>query len=90
MNELISDNDVSSFDITRSLPKQLLEDSKWQYLGQRYAMTARETQVARLICCGLGNDLIAAPRAPCVGSRADIGDPHSERNTYRLSGFVSL
>lgn len=60
MNELIADKDVSSVDITRSLPKQLLDDSKWEYLRKRYGMTAREMQVARLVCCGLGNDHIAA------------------------------
>jgi len=60
MNELIADNDVSSAKITQSLPKQLLDDRKWVYLRKRYGMTAREMQVARLVCCGLGNDYIAA------------------------------
>lgn len=60
MNELIADNNVSSAHITKSLPKQLLDEQRWAYLRKRYGMTAREIQVARLVCCGLGNDYIAA------------------------------
>jgi len=60
MNELIADNHVSSADITQSLPKQLIDEQRWIYLRKRYGMTAREIQVARLVCCGLGNDHIAA------------------------------
>ena len=60
MNELIADNDVSSADIMQSLPKQLIDEQRWIYLRKRYGMTAREIQVARLVCCGFGNDHIAA------------------------------
>ncbi|MBW8035467.1 MAG: helix-turn-helix transcriptional regulator [Planctomycetes bacterium] len=60
MNELIADNDVSSTNVMQSLPKQLLDDQRWAYLRKRYGMTAREIQVARLVCCGFGNDHIAA------------------------------
>lgn len=59
MNELIADNDVSSTRITQSLPKQLLDDQRWAYLGKKYGMTARELEVARLVCCGFRNDHIA-------------------------------
>ena len=59
MNELIADKNVSSGDITQSLPEQLLDEQRWVYLRKRYGMTVREMQVARLVCCGMGNNHIA-------------------------------
>ncbi len=37
----------------------LLTDRQWQYLQRRYKITPRELQIAKLICCGLGNEEIA-------------------------------
>ena len=60
MNELIAGNDVTNSHTTQSMPKQLLDNQRWAYLRKKYGMTARELEVARLVCCGLGNDDIAA------------------------------
>jgi len=37
----------------------LLNKCQWSYLKRRYKMTPRETQIAQLICQGLGNEEIA-------------------------------
>jgi DNA-binding CsgD family transcriptional regulator len=37
----------------------LLDDKQWSYIRKRYRMTARELQIAKLICKGLNNAEIA-------------------------------
>ncbi|MHC4149887.1 MAG: helix-turn-helix domain-containing protein [Planctomycetota bacterium] len=37
----------------------LLDQEHWLYLKKRYHLTARELQIARLVCRGLNNDQLA-------------------------------
>jgi len=37
----------------------LISERQWSYLKKRYLMTARELQIAQLVCQGLGNEKIA-------------------------------
>jgi len=43
-----------------SKPKvNLLSGRQWQYVQRSYRLSSREMEVAKLICCGLGNDEVA-------------------------------
>ena len=59
MNELITDNMLQTDDIAMTSPWSLINDRRWAYLKKRYGMTPRELQVAKLICSGFSNEVIA-------------------------------
>ncbi len=37
----------------------LLSGKQWQYVRRCYRLSSREVEVAKLICCGFGNDEVA-------------------------------
>ncbi|HPC94144.1 MAG TPA: LuxR C-terminal-related transcriptional regulator [Sedimentisphaerales bacterium] len=41
------------------VPPILLDSRQWSYVRRRYELTAREVQIAELVCRGLRNDRIA-------------------------------
>lgn len=59
MNESITDNLLQTDDIAKTSPGPLINDRRWAYLKKRHGMTPRELQVAKLICSGFSNAVIA-------------------------------
>ncbi len=59
MNESITDNLLQTDDIAKTSLGLLINDRRWAYLKKRHGMTPRELQVAKLICSGFSNEVIA-------------------------------
>lgn len=56
----------------------LLNEQQWNYLQNKYSMTKREMQIAKLVCRGFGNEDIAQ----ALGIRHGTVKTHI-RNLYR-------
>jgi len=72
------ENTVSDNQIPQRSSNTLLNDQQWMYLKKKYQMTKRELQIAKLICCGMSNEMIAAD----LGIRHGTIKTHI-RNLYR-------
>ena len=61
MDQLKHPNEDKNQDSVFNMPfVSLLDDKKWLYIKKRYHMTARELQVAKLVCKGFSNEDIEA------------------------------
>ena len=59
MNESITKNLLQTEDIEKHALGSLIDDRRWEYLKKKYGMTPRELQIAKLICSGFSNEVIA-------------------------------
>ena len=67
--------------VFKLLDFDLIDEGQWRHIQQRYHLTVREVEVAKLICQGLGNEEVAKNLNITYGTvKAHI------RNIYRKAG----
>ena len=60
-NQHLGSNEDRGYEFEFRVPSiSLLDDQQWNYIRKWYRITAREQQVARLVCRGFDNKKIAA------------------------------
>jgi DNA-binding CsgD family transcriptional regulator len=75
-----NDNVIGDLDalFNKRLPVNVLDDSQWLFIRKRFHMSPRELDVAKLVCGGLSNEVIATR----LGIKSATVKTHL-RNVYR-------